>query len=239
MNKPTYFNLLFFVAFAVLTFSCNSPVPEPEATAVQDEQAVPAESGDIYTLKGEHSFLSGYEPVFEDGDINVVVEIPTGTVAKWEVAKPSGEMKWEFVDDKPREVKYLGYPGNYGMIPKTLLPKELGGDGDPLDVIVLGPAVERGSVIKCKLIGVLQLLDRGEQDDKLIAVLENTPFYDVNNLVELDANFNGVSEIVKLWFANYKGPGKMEPKGFADEKKAREILNAAVEAYPKGAAAKE
>ena len=46
---------------------------------------------------------------------------------------------------KPREVKYLGYPGNYGMIPRTLLPKELGGDGDPLDVIVLGPAVERGS----------------------------------------------------------------------------------------------
>ena len=61
--------------------------------------------------------------------------------------------------------------------------------------------------------------------------MEDTPFYSVNNLAELDANFGGVSEIVKLWFANYKGPGKMVPKGFADEKVAREILNAAVEAY--------
>ena len=59
-------------------------------------------------------------------------------------------MIWEFKDGKPRIVKYLGYPGNYGMVPKTLLPENLGGDGDPLDVIVLGPQVERGSVIKCK-----------------------------------------------------------------------------------------
>ena len=38
--------------------------------------------------------------------------------------------KWEFRDGKPRVVAYLGYPGNYGMIPRTLLPKEHGGDGD-------------------------------------------------------------------------------------------------------------
>ena len=230
MNKPTYFYLIIFAAFAIIISSCNNPVPEV-ATPVQDEESIPSESQDPYTIKGEHNYLTGYEAVFEDGDINVVVEIPTGSVQKWEVEKTNGTLKWEFVDGKPREVKYLGYPGNYGMIPRTLLPKELGGDGDPLDVIVLGPAVERGDVIKCKIIGVLQLLDRGEQDDKLIAVLENTPFYSVNSIVELDANFNGVSEIVKLWFANYKGPGKMVPQGFADEKVARKILDAAVEAY--------
>jgi inorganic pyrophosphatase len=231
MNIPTYLNQFFFIAFVIVISSCNNLAPEA-AASVQDEQVVPAESGDPYTIIGEQNFLTGYKPVFEDGDINVVVEIPTGSVQKWEVAKPSGEMKWQLVDDKPRKVKYLGYPGNYGMIPRTLLPKELGGDGDPLDVIVLGPAVERGSVIKCKIIGVLELLDRGEQDDKLIAVLEDTPFYSVNNMAELDANFNGVSEIVKLWFANYKGPGKMIPQGYADEIKAREILNAAIEAFP-------
>jgi len=230
MNKSTSFNLIIFAAFAIIISSCNNPVSEV-ATPIQDEKTSPAESGDPYTIKGEHNYLTGYEAVFEDGDINVVVEIPTGSVEKWEVEKTSGTLKWEFVDGKPREVKYLGYPGNYGMIPRTLLPKELGGDGDPLDVIVLGPAVERGSVIKSKVIGVLQLMDRGEQDDKLIAVLEDTPFYSVNSMAELDANFDGISEIVKLWFANYKGPGKMVPKGFADEKVAREILNAAVEAY--------
>jgi inorganic pyrophosphatase len=224
MNKPAYIKFLIPSVFAISIFSCNSPVPEA-AAQVQDEQTVPAESSDPYTIKGENNYLTGYEAVFEDGDINVVVEIPTGSIEKWEVDKTSGTLKWEFVDDKPREVKYLGYPGNYGMIPRTLLPKELGGDGDPLDVIVLGPAVERGSIIKSKVIGVLQLLDRGEQDDKLIAVLEDSPFYTINSLEELDANFNGVSEIVKLWFANYKGPGKMEPKGFGDEKMASEILS--------------
>jgi len=55
------------------------------------------------------------------------------------VKKPDGIMKWAFEDGKPRVIKYLAYPGNYGMIPRTLLPKELGGDGDPLDIIMLGP----------------------------------------------------------------------------------------------------
>ena len=81
------------------------------------------------------------------------------------------------------------------------------------------------------MIGVLQLLDGGEQDDKLIAVLEDTPFYKVNTISELDGEFAGVSEIIKLWFANYKGPGKMEPKGFGDAETAKEILKAAVKAY--------
>ncbi len=229
MNKPFYFNLLFFVV-VIGIISCNSTESEIAASA-QDAQPAPTESQDPYTITGEFNYLTGYEAVFEDGDINVVVEIPTGSVAKWEVDKTSGSLKWEFVEGKPRQVKYLGYPGNYGMIPRTLLPKELGGDGDPLDVIVLGPAVERGSIIKSKVIGVLQLLDRGEQDDKLIAVLEDTPFYSVNSLAELDEKFKGASEIVKLWFANYKGPGKMIPKGFGDAEMAKEILNAAVEAY--------
>jgi len=77
---------------------------------------------------------------------------------KWEVDKTDGKMKWEFVDKKPRTINYLGCPGNYGMIPGTLLSKELGGDGDPLDVIVLGPPVERGSIVKCKLTSVKLIL---------------------------------------------------------------------------------
>ena len=144
MEKPAYSSILFFVIFAIYFFSCDNSVPEAAAHDT-DQQTVPAEAKDPYTKKGENNYLTGYEAVHDDGDINVVVEIPTGSVQKWEVDKTSGNLKWEFVDGKPREVKYLGYPGNYGMIPRTLLPKELGGDGDPLDVIVLGPAVESWS----------------------------------------------------------------------------------------------
>lgn len=186
---------------------------------------------DEYTIAGEKSFLDGYEPVNADGTINAVIEIPTGTNAKWEVVKPEGVMKWEFKNDKPRVVKFLGYVGNYGMIPKSILPKDQGGDGDPLDVIVLGEAVPRGSVVKVKLLGVLKLLDGGERDDKLVAALDGSPLAKANSIEELDKEFPGVTDIVKIWFSSYKGPGKMESKGFAGKDEAMKILDAAVKAY--------
>jgi len=182
--------------------------------------------------KGLH-LVRDYPPRTEEGLVNVVVEISAGTNAKWEVVKASGRLEWEQRDGRPRMVDYLAYPGNYGMVPRTLLPKELGGDGDPLDVIILGPAVERGSVQAVRLIGVLELLDGGEQDDKLIAVRPGAPLGDVTSLEELDERYAGVSEIVRLWFSNYKGPGKMEAKGFGGPARASEILELAISAYSK------
>lgn len=177
------------------------------------------------------NLLSENTPLFEDGDVNALIEIPSGTLEKWELNKSSGKVEWELEDNKPRIINYLGYPGNYGMIPKTLMSKENGGDGDPLDILVLGPPAERSSVLKCKIIGVLYLMDRGEQDDKLIAVSENSPLYKVNGISELNKNYHGISDIIQLWFTNYKGPGKMESKGFGERNKAIEILMAAIEDY--------
>jgi inorganic pyrophosphatase len=186
---------------------------------------------DSYTLRGDRNFLDGYAPLNEDGTINVVIEIPTGTTAKWEVAKPSGEIKWEFKDGKPRVVRYLGYPGNYGMIPRTLLPEESGGDGDPLDVIVLGPAVPRGTVVKARVIGVLKLLDGGERDDKIIAVLDRDPLAAVSSVAELQEEFPGVAEIVEIWFESYKGPGELDASGFDGPDVGRKVIDEAVTAF--------
>lgn len=186
---------------------------------------------DSLTLIGDKHFISGYEPLLEDGKIQAVVEIPTGTLAKWEVDKETGHMFLEIKNGEPRIVQYLGYPGNYGMIPRTLLSKESGGDGDPLDVIILGPPVKRGSVVKAQLIGVLKLLDGGERDDKLIAVMEGSPFSDIQSLSELNDDFKGVSIIIQTWFENYKGPGEMESTGFGDKEEAMEILDAAIRDY--------
>ena len=188
-------------------------------------------SEDPYTLDGPRHYVSGYAARHSDGRINVVIEIPSGTCEKWEVAKDSGDLVWELVDGQPRVIKYLSYPGNYGMVPQTLLPTEAGGDGDPLDVLVLGPAVARGSVVKARVIGVLELLDGGEQDDKLLAVLEDSPLDRVASLEQLDEEFPGVTQIVRLWFSNYKGPGRMESKGFGSVTRAEEILVTAIEAY--------
>ena len=229
-GMTTRFNRIFRLAalpaLALALHSCSLP---PDEGVVRN--AGNLLRSDLYTLVGDRNFLTRYEPLAADGDVNVVVEIPTGTIAKWEVVKPTGELKWEFRKGKPRRVEYLGYPGNYGMVPRTLLSKESGGDGDPLDVIVLGPAVPRGSVIKAKLIGVLKLLDGGERDDKLIAVLRDSPFYEVGSLDELNTEFNGVTDILQTWFSNYKGPGETEAKGFGDEREAKRILDAAIKEF--------
>jgi inorganic pyrophosphatase len=214
------------VAVVLLIAGCGEPPPrrspgEPPGLAQTDP----------YTLQGPRDLLRDYPPLTGDGMLNVVVEIPAGTNAKWEVDKASGNLKWELLDGKPRIVQYLPYPGNYGMVPGTLMPEDLGGDGDPLDVIVLGPAVPRGAIVRARVLGVLKMLDRGEQDDKLVAVPSNSPLGQVEDLEQLNREFAGVTEILETWFANYKGPGKIELKGYGDREEAEEILQAAVSAY--------
>jgi len=218
MNR--YLTIIASFLLTFIFFSCDRSVVEDEAEQSKKELEV-----------NTPNLLNDITPLLEDGDINAVIEIPAGTIDKWELDKSTGQMKWEVVDDKPRVVNYIGYPGNYGMIPKTLLSKENGGDGDPLDILVLGPPVERGSIVKCKIIGVLYLLDRGEQDDKLIAVSESSPMNEVNSIADLNNDYIGISEIVQLWFTNYKGPGKMESKGFGDKNSALDILSMALDDY--------
>jgi inorganic pyrophosphatase len=227
MRLSHLFPIFIFLAFS----SCDKDIKPDIATPVAPEMTFPHRL-DSFTIQGEKRYVDGYEtlPINDLPEyVNVVVEIPTGSVEKWEVDKASGLLKWEMVDGKPRVVKYLGYPGNYGMIPGTLLPKEKGGDGDPLDVIVLGPPEERGAVIQAWVVGVLKLQDRGEQDDKLIAVKGHTQFDGIRELADLQAKFPGVLEIVETWFSNYKGPGKsdrdrIKSLGYGDKQEAIQIL---------------
>ncbi|MDF1837020.1 MAG: inorganic diphosphatase [Planctomycetota bacterium] len=191
----------------------------------------PEEQPIVLLHEHDKSYLNDYPAQLENGDVNVIVEIPAGTTGKWEVTKPEGELRWEIRDGKPRVVNYLGYPANYGMIPRTLLPEELGGDGDPLDVVILGNAAPRGAVIPARLIGVMIMIDDGEQDDKLIAVRPDSHFGTVYNLKDLETQFSGTTTILQAWFSNYKGPGEITVPGFADRPKAQEILTAAIKAY--------
>ncbi|WP_157963132.1 inorganic diphosphatase [Algoriphagus litoralis] len=181
---------------------------------------------------GGKTHLVNDTPIYsEAGFLQAVVEIPAGTTAKYEVDKSSGAMTWTEENGKPREVNYLGYPGNYGFIPQTLSPKDQGGDGDPLDVIVLGAAVERGSLIQIRIVGVLKLKDRGEQDDKLLAVPLGGAFEKVETIEQLQTDFPGAMEIITIWFENYKGPGMMRLEEIGGTDLSNQILAEAIEAF--------
>ena len=177
-------------------------------------------------------YANDIDPISSSGNINAVIEIPSGTHDKFEVSKETGQIVQDIEDGLPRKIKYIGYPGNYGMIPKTLLSPETGGDGDPLDVIVLGEQLQKGSVVEIKLIGILKMLDEGEVDDKLIAVMvNNSIFSDVNSFNELKKSYQGITEILEIWFTNYKGSKKIIVNGLEDEKKALEIFKSACDQY--------
>lgn len=186
---------------------------------------------DRFTLKGKRSFLDGPSSRNALGNIHAVIEIPAGTLAKWEVDHHSGLMVWEQKNNRPRVIHYLGYPANYGMVPRTLLPHEEGGDGDPLDILVLGPQLPRGAIVATRLVGVLHLLDDGEVDDKLIAVVPDGIYSRVRDLPDMKKNFPGVMEIIETWFKNYKGPGRINSRGFSGVASAEARLSRAEKAF--------
>lgn len=190
----------------------------------------------VSVLKGEKNFLTGYDPINRDGTVNVVIEIPAGTTAKYETNNKTGMLELEQKNGAPRFVQYLGYPVNYGAVPRSVMLKSKGGDGDSVDVLVLGQAVPRGSVIRGRAIGVLSLIDTGEVDDKLIVAMENSPFAKIGSIAELDAKFPGVTAILQTWFTSYKGYGKdgklmLSSTGFKDRAAAIKLIGDAVLDY--------
>ncbi|KKO48540.1 hypothetical protein VT06_11560 [Arsukibacterium sp. MJ3] len=141
-----------------------------------------------------------------DGSVNVLIEITAGSNAKWQQNKAAPlQLEWEQQQGKLRQIDYLAYPANYGIVSNTLLAKERGGDGDPLDVLVLGQALPQGTVQQVRIVAVMRMLDNGEQDDKLLAVPLSGVFSEITDLAELQHQFPGVTEQLQLWFEHYKG----------------------------------
>lgn len=101
-------------------------------------------------------------------EITAVIEIPFGTRNKYELDKHTGLIRLDRV-----LFSSMHYPGDYGFIPRTL---HL--DGDPMDVVVLvKEETFPGCLIDTRPLGVLRMLDRGEPDDKILAVPLNDPYY--------------------------------------------------------------
>ena len=150
--------------------------------------------------------------------IEVIVEIPVGTHEKWEMQKSTGEIVWQHASggSDGRVIDYLAYPANYGFIPNTELLISDGGDGDPVDVILLGPKIQRGERVMAQPIGILKMEDNGQRDDKVLAITGSQQFSGVDSLEELESSYPGVSQIISTWFANYKGGSVVVFQGWCE-----------------------
>jgi inorganic pyrophosphatase len=152
--------------------------------------------------------------------VNVIIEIPAGTNHKIEYDYATKTFKVDQENGKDRVIDFLPYPGNYGFIPGTLMDKEKGGDGDALDILVIAESLPTGTAIEVIPIAALELLDNGEIDTKLIAIPVDSTLrvIQATNFEDFMIEYNIVQTIIKDWFLNYKGLGKVEMVAWKDEK---------------------
>ena len=145
--------------------------------------------------------------------INAVIEIPAEGINKYEYDKTLHVFRLDRNLYSP-----VHYPGDYGFIPSTLSE-----DGDPLDVLVLVDAPSfPGCVMQVRPIGLLEMLDQGVPDEKVLAVGKNNPRYaDVWNYSEI---YPHMLKEMTHFFAIYKDlEGKrVEVKGWHDAAFARD-----------------
>lgn len=125
--------------------------------------------------------------------INGIIEISAGMRTKYEVDKETGLLKLD-------RVLYSSviYPANYGFIPQSL-----GDDFDPLDVMILcREPIQPLCLVPCRVIGVMQMIDQGLEDDKILAVADNDAnTRHLNDIRELAGHFKLE---LKEFFESYK-----------------------------------
>ena len=122
-----------------------------------------------------------------------MIEISKGSKNKYELDKETGHLLLDRV-----LFTSTHYPQNYGFIPRTFAD-----DYDPLDVLVLcSESIIPMSLVECVPIGVLIMTDNGLNDEKIIAVAVNDPFYNsYKDISEVPAH---IMDEIKHFFAVYK-----------------------------------
>jgi inorganic pyrophosphatase len=156
------------------------------------------------------------------GIVNALIEIPQGSRSKYEIDKVTGLLKLDRVI-----YSSFHYPVNYGFIPQTL-----GYDNDPLDILVLcSQAIQPLCLVEAAVIGNMQMIDSGTQDDKIIAVATKDPSVNhITNMEELPRHF--ILEL-KNYFEQYKvlENKKVVIDNFQDKATALKVIEDAIEFY--------
>lgn len=155
---------------------------------------------------------------------NVVIEIPKGSRVKYELDKPTGLLRVDRI-----LYSSVHYPANYGFLPRSFC-----GDGDPLDVLVLGnEPVVPGCIMSARAIGVLQMSDEGQEDDKVIAIHVTDPAF--NEFTDLNQLPKHTYLEIRRFFEEYKvlEEKEVEVKDVYGAEKAIEIVRNSFKLYRK------
>lgn len=154
--------------------------------------------------------------------VNAIIEIPEGSRAKYEVDKETGLLKLDRVI-----YSSFHYPVNYGFIPRTL-----GLDNDPLDILVLcSQSIRSLCLVEAKVIGNMQMIDNGQEDDKIIAVAAHDP--SVNHYQKMEDLPGHFLLELRNFFEQYKAleNKKVEIDNFQDKETACRIITDAIGYY--------
>jgi inorganic pyrophosphatase len=168
--------------------------------------------------------------------VQAYIEITPFDLVKYEIDKVNGLLRV----DRPQRTSSQP-PSLYGFIPRTLCGRRVGaltpgakdGDGDPLDVCVLSerPITAREILVKAKVIGGLTMLDGGEADDKIVAVLAGDFVWgEVEDLAQLPPV---LVERLRHYFSTYKllpGAVPIDVTPY-DQQRAYEVITASLQDY--------
>lgn len=155
-------------------------------------------------------------------DFICVIEIPKGSKKKYELDKESGYIILD-------RILYTSthYPANYGFIPRTY-----GDDKDPLDVLLLcSEPLEPLTLMRAYPIGVIAMIDNGNNDEKIIAIPYNDPTY--NHYTNIDQLPQHIFDEMRHFFKVYKNLENKETavNEVSGKEEAIKIIAAAIESY--------
>ena len=157
--------------------------------------------------------------------VHCLVEIPKGSSNKYEYGEEIGAFKLDRV-----LYSAVFFPTEYGIIPQTW-----GEDDDPLDIMVLSSfSTFPGCLLTCRPIGLLRIIDSGQQDNKILAVPTNDPrFEEVENLSDLPPHYK--KEIANFWenYSELQPNKKIKIQGWSNKEMAWEIIKRAIANYQK------
>lgn len=163
-------------------------------------------------------------PAFVRTDVvRAVIEIPAGTVEKRQYDPARGTFPVDERNGRPRRIAFLPYPANYGFVPGTRMDKAQGGDGDAVDVFVLCTSLPSGTVLEAEPIGVIELLDAGERDDKVIA-LPVDPALRTLEARDLHDLPTAARDILVTWLLNYDPEDRTQLVGIRDKAEALRMI---------------